>query len=360
MNTLKLIKRATYVFEENVHSNYFLPLSKTEFIIQGSHYNGSINDVTHTLFHIKDNKTSTFPLDAHENYISHPKGLLVYKNQALWWYKKGSISNPIIIKFNNTFQNREWVNNIETVSVSPSISALGMSDSNIIPVNVIYGRFRSRRQLSLLKVNFEKREASIVFDKYRQFITLNYYDLLKHKDYNMSSIDKDWAFSEEKRTDGVLDNYYDHHAQMLFENTLIKNNKLYFFSSGTNSNYMKYGMNYVCLGVLEKSLFNKRYTLRKTLFFQDENELDSGKNGKEGRFTTSRKYCIITPVFKTSDAWGSSEKLLDLHTERLFDVELPRGYKTHNIIDHYDNCFWTHGTNKEKHTVITRFEVNHN
>ena len=214
--------------------------------------------------------------------------------------------------------------------------------------------------LSLLKVDFEKKEASIVFNKYHQFITLNYYDLLKHKGYDMSLIDKDWAFSEERRHDGVLHNYYDHHAQMLFENTLIKNNKLYFFSSGTKSNYLKYGMNYVCLGVLEKSLLNKRYTLRKTLFFQDENELDSGKNGKEGRFTTSREYCIITPVFKTSDAWGSSGKLLDLNTERLFDVELPRGYKTHNIIDHYDNSFWTHGTNKEKHTVITRFEVNHN
>jgi len=354
MNTINLKKKETYAFEENVLSAYFLPLSKTEFSIQGYHYSDFDKKIK---FHIKHDEKHTFPIDEYEQYIKHPKGLLRYKNNKLLWYSNNNFNNLVEIKLNNTFQNREWVTNIETVSVTPGIGRLGLSDSNIIPITVTYGRFRSYRQLSFLKVDFEKKEASIVYNKYRQFITLNYYDLLKYQGYNMSSFNKDWTFSEAQRTDGALDNYYDHHAQMLFENILLKNNKLYFFSSGTNSNYMKYGMNYVCLGILEKSLFNKRYTLKKTLFFQDENELKSGKNGKEGRFTSSAEYCIITPIFTTTDAWKTRQKLLDLTTEKLIDVVLPRGYKNHHIIDHFDNSFWTHGTNKEKYTVITRFEV---
>ncbi|WP_375580447.1 hypothetical protein ABWH96_05260 [Marivirga tractuosa] len=354
MCTLKLIKKETYTFEENVFSKYFLPLSSSEFIIQGHQDWKSDYKIR---FHINNKESSTSSINAYEQYINHPKGVLVYKDQKLWWHPKNDLNHAVEIKLDATFQNREWITNIETVSVTPRIGTLGLSDCDIIPVNVSYKSFRLNRQLSLLKLDFDKKEASIVFDKYHQFITLNYYDLLKHQGYDMSSIDKNWAFSEEKRTDGVLDNYYDHHAQMLFSRALFKNNKLYIFSTGRRTNYMKYGMDYVCLSILEKSLFNKRYSVKKTLFFQDEDELDSGKNGKEGRFTASAKYCIITPVFTTSDAWKSREKLIDLDTEKLIDIELPRGYKSHHIIDHYENSFWAHGTNKDHQNVITRFEA---
>ena len=67
---------------------------------------------------------------------------------------------------------------------------------------------------------------------------------------------------------------------------------------------------------------------------------DSKKRGIEGRFTTSGRYCILTPIYKSTDPWKGRQKILDMTSHQLIDVQLPRKHSKYRLIDHNGEYFW--------------------
>lgn len=67
---------------------------------------------------------------------------------------------------------------------------------------------------------------------------------------------------------------------------------------------------------------------------------DGKKRGLAGRFTSSGRYCILTPVYKSADLWQGRQKLFDLERGELVDIALPRGYTKYDLLDHAGEHWW--------------------
>jgi hypothetical protein len=99
------------------------------------------------------------------------------------------------------------------------------------------------------------------------------------------------------------------------------------------SGYLKPGMEYSEMAVIDENGL-----VKETLFSLGRLYKESKKGGKECLFTSSGKYAILTPVYKADD-WKNKQKLFELDTRQLIDVELPEGLSGYRIIDHHNDRF---------------------
>lgn len=67
---------------------------------------------------------------------------------------------------------------------------------------------------------------------------------------------------------------------------------------------------------------------------------DGKKRGLIGRFTSSGRYCLLSPVYKAFDIWKGRQKLFDMERGKLVNIVLPRGYTKYDILDHAGGHFW--------------------
>jgi hypothetical protein len=101
----------------------------------------------------------------------------------------------------------------------------------------------------------------------------------------------------------------------------------------------KYGMDFYAL--IQLGLAGKlKQKIYEVSGLQNGSNNSTGKKyGVRGKFTSSMKYLIMTPVFK-SDEWKGKQKLFDIEQRELIDIQSPRGAKDFRIIEHKDDIFW--------------------
>jgi hypothetical protein len=100
-----------------------------------------------------------------------------------------------------------------------------------------------------------------------------------------------------------------------------------------DSGYLKPGMDYSDLATI-----NNTGAIIDTLFSLGRLYKEDKKGGKECIFSSSGRYAILTPVYK-SDDWKNKQRLLDLQTRELTDVILPKGATGYRIVDHHHDQF---------------------
>lgn len=111
-------------------------------------------------------------------------------------------------------------------------------------------------------------------------------------------------------------------------------NKAYTFGIGDkDGGYLKPGMDYSDL-----ILWNETGAIIDILFSLGKLYKNHNKGGKECLFTSSCKYAILTPVFK-SDDWKNKQKLFDLENKKIIDIEIPKEFLNNRIIDHNKEYF---------------------
>lgn len=109
---------------------------------------------------------------------------------------------------------------------------------------------------------------------------------------------------------------------------------IYTFGIGNrDSGYLKPGMDYSDLVTI-----NKTGAIDDTLFSLGRLYKENKKGGKECIFSSSGRYAILTPVYK-SDEWKNQQRLFDLQSGELIEVALPKEVAGYRIIDHNHNQF---------------------
>lgn len=78
--------------------------------------------------------------------------------------------------------------------------------------------------------------------------------------------------------------------------------------------------------------------LDDTLFSLGRLYKENKKGGKECIFSSSGRYAILTPVYK-SDDWKNQQRLFDLQSRELIEVALPKEVAGYRIIDHNHDQF---------------------
>lgn len=97
--------------------------------------------------------------------------------------------------------------------------------------------------------------------------------------------------------------------------------------------YLKPGMEFS-----ELSMVDEIGTLKETLFSLGRLYKEGKKGGRECTFSSSGKYAILTPAFK-SDDWKNKQKLLELDSKQLIEVELLKALSDYRVIDHNNEVF---------------------
>jgi hypothetical protein len=121
----------------------------------------------------------------------------------------------------------------------------------------------------------------------------------------------------------------------LVYDALFRQNGLHVYTSGLPSNYIKWGMHFWGL-----TTYDRDVRLVDSPWIESDPENDEKKRGRLGDFTSSGRYCILTPVFPSADAWKRKQRLFDLDQQTIHEVKLPRGYTKYNLVDHADDTFW--------------------
>ena len=116
---------------------------------------------------------------------------------------------------------------------------------------------------------------------------------------------------------------------------LLRDDQLYIYTVGNSSGYVKYGMPYH--GIVK---YDQKLNLNSKPYFEHDDHHDEKRRGRLGRFTSSSKYCVVTPFFPTSDPWKKKQHLFDLDANEMVELRLPRGFSTYELIDHFDGTFW--------------------
>ena len=80
---------------------------------------------------------------------------------------------------------------------------------------------------------------------------------------------------------------------------------------------------------------NKDGVYKKKIWGEERLEKLPGKHGVRGKFSTDKKYLILSPIFKTGE-WKGKQKLLRLSDLELLDITLPRGYSKFRVLDIFD------------------------
>lgn len=125
--------------------------------------------------------------------------------------------------------------------------------------------------------------------------------------------------------------------------TLIKDDRIFIFFEGSSSlNVDKHGMDYFSLVEIDEDgkIIDRLYEISGL-------QKKSCKDGTYGSFSSSKDYLILTPAFKSGE-WKGKQKLFDLNTKNIIDVELPKSIKGFEIMDHFNNVFYLAEPTKKK------------
>lgn len=209
---------------------------------------------------------------------------------------------------------------------------VGVSDGKkiMVPFKDMWGPSPTRHyaQLSLdVKNNIAK------WNKFNGFFdTTQYASSLSHDGYPKPSYSNT--------------NFYDFPQ---INHLCIKNRTFYAFAIGPSSS-LKYGHEY--------SAFSKNNLKGKVIevIFDEgwyKSPHESKKRGKNGHFSSSLKYLIITPQYKASDSWKGKQRLIEIGKKDLIEPIMPRGYSNFNIIEHGHDTFWAAFSNKGETRIIS-------
>ena len=110
--------------------------------------------------------------------------------------------------------------------------------------------------------------------------------------------------------------------------------KLLLFSAGSNTwNMIKWGLDFYCLADMSSD-----DRLNKWIWGEKDLDKTSKKLGVLGHFSSCGKQLILTHLFKSGDFQGV-QKIYNLESNLLHDVTMPKGVKSFEIMDIYDDCF---------------------
>ncbi len=128
-------------------------------------------------------------------------------------------------------------------------------------------------------------------------------------------------------------------SKPVLHHAALRKGKLHVYTLGNSPRYVKWGMPYFGIATYDQE--------RKLLgcpYLEVPSPEDPKKRGRYGQFSSSLQYCIITPVFRTSDPWKRKQRLFNLDTNELIKVGLPRGYSKHDVVDHAHGTYWLMST----------------
>lgn len=135
------------------------------------------------------------------------------------------------------------------------------------------------------------------------------------------------------------------------QNVMLKNKQVYIFTRGIHEElYRKSGHAYSTLAQI-----NYEGEVLSKPFFLDHNLHNDGKKrGHVGIFTSSAKYCILESIYAAADDWKGKQRLLDLDTNLLEEIRLPRGYSNYRLVDHFGGDFWFQERPKAGNIIETK------
>lgn len=230
-------------------------------------------------------------------------GLYSSKNDFIILYNESDKNNPTRISITNHLPKTKYPNFDRPLS---NYHSAGNTDTNIIPI-----LFTNAGMLPVyvanLQVDVEKGTASWLDLRYRnnkQPIAL-----------------ENESFDKPQKPFAIL------HA-------LNKQNVTLLYGIGDrDGGYLKPGMEFS-----ELSAVDEKGAVKETLFSLGRLYKESKKGGKECTFSSSGKYAILTPAFKTDD-WKNKQKLFALDSKELIELELPKALSDYRVIDHNNEMF---------------------
>ncbi|KQO81189.1 hypothetical protein [Rhizobium sp. Leaf262] len=129
--------------------------------------------------------------------------------------------------------------------------------------------------------------------------------------------------------------HFFHSNRPRINQALLRAGRVYIYTKG-HGDSPKWG--YPCSGIAEIGPDGR---VKSLPFMQDYTRTgDERKYGIEGRFTASGRFCILSSVYKTTDPWKGRQKLFDMDSGALVDVNLPRGFSKYRLIDQAGDHFW--------------------
>ncbi|MEI6865125.1 hypothetical protein [Flavicella sp.] len=353
-----ILKNEKIIFYVN-NDGDFSELDQAKFLVFS---NGKIDIINIDKELIKSKKNDEYEKDSVE-LITHNNDILAFVTKRK---KTGNYDNvkylSHILKFDTDKLQEPTIitltNELEAVDTKhrkgrifcrqPSIRRVYSSNNNEFPTIIYDGN--DQFNINTIKIDFKNLTAEWTCTKEIDFTRLDLAD-------SCSFIG----------TPEALDylgnpNEYEYRSMPYyqFSSLLMNDEGIIFFAMGTRDSFRKYGMyRYVFLGKLEK--IEKKYELskvyEKAFFDAEEYEGKLGiKFGRTALFSTDQKHVIIYSEYKSSDPWGFREKVFNLEQEILYDVEFPRGFNKHKIIDINNNLVLTFGENSKSEDILTIFD----
>ncbi|MBC9931972.1 hypothetical protein [Chitinophaga qingshengii] len=234
-----------------------------------------------------------------QNYV----GLYSSKNDIVILYDESNKNTPTRISITNHLPKTKYPNFDKPLS---NYHSAGNTDTSIIPMLFTNAGMLPVYVANLL-VDVEKGTAS--------WLDLKYWN-------NKQSI-----ALENERFDKPQKPFTILHALNR------KNVSLLYGIGDRDGGYLKPGMEFS-----ELSTVDEKGTVKETLFSLGRLYKESKKGGKECTFSSSGKYAILTPAFK-SDDWKNKQKLFELDSKQLIDLELPKAFSDYRVIDHNNELF---------------------
>lgn len=230
-------------------------------------------------------------------------GIYSSKKDFVVLYHENEKTKQIQVPIENTLPQKKFPNFSRPLL---NYTRAGNTDSNIIPVLFVDG---SLLPVYIAQLQIEPDNLSA------KWINLHYWENKKPIQLEAET------FERSSKAFAIL------HA-------VQKKDTLFAFGIGHNdAGYLKPGMECSDLVTLTET-----GAVNETLFTLGKLHKESKKGGKECIFSSSGKYAILTPAFK-SDDWKNKQKLFDLETRELIDLKLPKELSDLRIIDHNNDYF---------------------
>ncbi|SHL21019.1 hypothetical protein SAMN05444266_102458 [Chitinophaga jiangningensis] len=230
-------------------------------------------------------------------------GLYSSKNDMVLLYDESNKTTPIRITITNHLPKIKYPNFDRPLS---NYHTAGNTDTNIIPI-----LFTNAGMLPVYAANLE-----VNVDKG----TATWLDLEYWNNKQLIALENE-SFDKPQKPCTIL------HA-------LNKGGVSFLYGIGDrDGGYLKPGMEYS-----ELSTVDDKGTIKETLFSLGRLSKEGKKGGKECTFSSSGRYAILTPAFK-SDDWKNKQQLLELDSKQLIALELPKELSDYRVIDHNNEMF---------------------
>lgn len=258
------------------------------------------NDITTTK--VDNLACDLFSLPAFFHFQNYA-GLYSSKNDSITLYSEADKSTPISIVITNQLPKAKYPNFDRVLS---NYHTAGNTDNNIIPILFTNGGLLPV-YVANLQIDMEKKTAT--------WLDLKYWNNKQPIPLENENFDKP-------------------QKPFTMLHALNKQHTTYLYGIGDrDGGYLKPGMEFSELGAVDE-----KGTVKETLFSLGRLYKDSNKGGKECTFSSSGKYAILTPAFK-SDDWKNKQKLFALDSKEVLDLELPKGLSDYRVIDHNNEVF---------------------